>query len=95
MVCDSPCCPVGNPSATRSVGIPRSQRGVLHNCHTIILFLVPVMAMAAKRTVASVHEVVPLGTLDPETIVTPSIFVHSIVQIPRTATVGGGFKKQA
>jgi 3-oxoadipate CoA-transferase alpha subunit len=53
------------------------------------------MAMAAKRTVASVHEVVPLGTLDPETIVTPSIFVHSIVQIPRTATVGGGFKKQA
>jgi 3-oxoadipate CoA-transferase alpha subunit len=55
----------------------------------------PVMAMAAKRTVASVHEVVPLGTLDPESIVTPSIFVHSIVQIPRTATVGGGFKKQA
>jgi len=55
----------------------------------------PVMAMAAKRTVASVHEVVPLGALDPETIVTPSIFVHSIVQIPRTATVGGGFKKQA
>jgi 3-oxoadipate CoA-transferase alpha subunit len=53
------------------------------------------MAMAAKRTVASVHEVVPLGTLDPETIVTPSIFVHSIVQITRTATVGGGFKKQA
>jgi 3-oxoadipate CoA-transferase alpha subunit len=53
------------------------------------------MAMAAKRTVASVHEVVPLGTLDPESIVTPSIFVHSIVQIPRTATVGGGFKKQA
>jgi 3-oxoadipate CoA-transferase alpha subunit len=42
-----------------------------------------------------VHEVVPLGTLDPETIVTPSIFVHSIVQISRTATVGGGFKKQA
>ena len=55
----------------------------------------PVMAMAAKRTVASVHEVVPVGTLDPESIVTPSIFVHSIVQIPRTATVGGGFKKQA
>ena len=55
----------------------------------------PVMAMAAKRTVASVHEVVPLGALDPETIVTPSIFVHCIVQVPRTATVGGGFKKQA
>src|SRR5512133_4360720 len=26
----------------------------------------PVMAMAAKRTIASVHEIVPLGALDPE-----------------------------
>lgn len=53
----------------------------------------PVMAMAAKKTVASVYEVVPLGALDPETIVTPGIFVHRVVQVPRTATVGGGFKK--
>lgn len=53
----------------------------------------PVMAMAAKKTVASVYEVVPLGSLDPETIVTPGIFVHRVVQVPRTATVGGGFKK--
>ena len=53
----------------------------------------PVMAMAAKRTVASVYEVVPLGALDPETIVTPGIFVHRVVQVPRTVTVGGGFKK--
>ena len=53
----------------------------------------PVMAMAAKRTVASVYEVVPLGALDPETIVTPGIFVHCVVPVPRTATLGGGFKK--
>jgi 3-oxoadipate CoA-transferase alpha subunit len=53
----------------------------------------PVMAMAAKRTIASVHDVVPLGALDPEAIVTPGIFVHRIVRVPRTVTVGGGFKK--
>lgn len=53
----------------------------------------PVMATAAKRTVASVHEIVPLGELDPERIVTPGIHVSSIVQIERVATQGGGFKK--
>jgi 3-oxoadipate CoA-transferase alpha subunit len=53
----------------------------------------PVMAMAAKRTIASVYEVVPLGALDPEAIVTPGIFVHRVVQVPRTTTLGGGFKK--
>ena len=52
----------------------------------------PVMAMAARRTVASVHEVVPLGELDPETVVTPGIFVSQVVQVPRVQTQGGGFK---
>ncbi|RZJ22536.1 MAG: 3-oxoacid CoA-transferase subunit A [Haliea sp.] len=52
----------------------------------------PVMAMAAKRTVATVHEVVELGALDPEAIVTPGIFVHHVVRIPRVATQAGGFK---
>ena len=55
----------------------------------------PVMATAAKKTVATVHDVVELGDLDPETIVTPGIFVHHIVKIPRTATQAGGFKKAA
>ena len=55
----------------------------------------PVMAMAAKKTVATVHEIVPLGQLDPETIVTPGIFVHQIVQIDRVATQAGGFIKKA
>jgi len=52
----------------------------------------PVMAMAAKFTVASVHEVLELGQLDPEAIVTPGIFVHRIVRVPRLATQAGGFK---
>jgi 3-oxoadipate CoA-transferase, alpha subunit len=53
----------------------------------------PVMAMAAKRTVATVHEIVPLGDLDPEAIVTPGIFVSTLVQVPNVATQAGGFKQ--
>ena len=52
----------------------------------------PVMAMAARKTVATVHDVVELGELDPENIVTPGIFVHQIVKIDRVATQAGGFK---
>ncbi len=55
----------------------------------------PIMAMAAKLTVASVHEVADLGELDPETIVTPGIFVQRVVRVPRTATGPAGFKQQA
>jgi 3-oxoadipate CoA-transferase, alpha subunit len=55
----------------------------------------PVMAMAAKCTVASVHEVMELGALDPEHVVTPGIFVHRIVKVPRTATGPAGFKQAA
>ena len=43
----------------------------------------PIMAMAAKLTVASVHEVVELGGLDPEHIVTPGIFVQRVVCVER------------
>jgi 3-oxoadipate CoA-transferase alpha subunit len=52
----------------------------------------PVMATAAARTVASVHEIVPLGALDPEAVVTPGIHVTHVVQIERVATQAGGFK---
>jgi 3-oxoadipate CoA-transferase alpha subunit len=55
----------------------------------------PVMATAAKQTVATVHEIVELGALDPEHIVTPGIFVHRIVKIDRVATQAGGFKQAA
>jgi 3-oxoadipate CoA-transferase, alpha subunit len=55
----------------------------------------PVMAMAARVTVASVHEVVPLGGLDPEHIVTPGIFVHRVVPVARTATGPAGYRAAA
>ena len=41
----------------------------------------PIMAMAAKTSIAQVAEIVPLGGLDPETVVTPGIFVQRVVQI--------------
>ena len=44
----------------------------------------PVMAMAAKCTIAQVDEIVELGELDPEIVVTPAIFVHRVVQVPRS-----------
>ena len=53
----------------------------------------PVMAMAARTTIATVHEIVPLGSLDPEALVTPGIFVQRIVRIDRVATGAGGFKE--
>jgi 3-oxoadipate CoA-transferase alpha subunit len=55
----------------------------------------PVMATAAKVTVATVHEIVELGTLDPEAVVTPGLFVQRLVQIPRAVTQAGGFKPAA
>jgi len=39
----------------------------------------PIMAMAARCTIAQVSEIVDLGQLDPETIVTPGIFVQHVV----------------
>jgi 3-oxoadipate CoA-transferase, alpha subunit len=41
----------------------------------------PVMATAARTTIAQVNEVVPVGALDPESVVTPSIFVDRIVGV--------------
>jgi 3-oxoadipate CoA-transferase, alpha subunit len=55
----------------------------------------PIMAMAAKLTVASVHELVELGGLDPEHIVTPGIFVQRVVSVPRTASTAADFEKAA
>jgi 3-oxoadipate CoA-transferase alpha subunit len=52
----------------------------------------PSMAMAARVTVASVHEVVELGELDPEAIVTPGLFVQRVLKIERAVTQAGGFK---
>jgi 3-oxoadipate CoA-transferase, alpha subunit len=41
----------------------------------------PIMATAARCTIAQVREVVPLGALDPEAIITPGIFVKRVVPI--------------
>jgi 3-oxoadipate CoA-transferase, alpha subunit len=41
----------------------------------------PIMAAAAKITVAQVGEIVELGAIDPEIVVTPSIFVQRVVRI--------------
>jgi 3-oxoadipate CoA-transferase alpha subunit len=49
----------------------------------------PIMASAAKCTVAQVRETVELGALDPEVVVTPGIFVQRIVK------VGSSLKKAA
>ena len=41
------------------------------------------------------HEIAELGSMDPEAVVTPGIFVSRIVKIGRVATQAGGFKKAA
>jgi 3-oxoadipate CoA-transferase, alpha subunit len=42
----------------------------------------PVMAMAAKLTVAQAQHIVALGALDPEKVVTPGIFVQRVLHVP-------------
>ncbi len=42
----------------------------------------PVMATAAKLTIAQVTEIVELGALDPEAVVTPSLYVKRVVCVP-------------
>jgi 3-oxoadipate CoA-transferase alpha subunit len=49
----------------------------------------PVMATAARTTVAQVSAIVPLGTLDPEAIVTPGIHVHRVVAVSDRLAAGG------
>jgi 3-oxoacid CoA-transferase len=45
----------------------------------------PMMATAARTTIAEVEEIVPQGGLDPEIVATPSIYVDRILQGPRYA----------
>jgi 3-oxoadipate CoA-transferase, alpha subunit len=42
----------------------------------------PVMATAAKLTIAQAQHIVELGTLDPEKVATPGIFVSRVVHVP-------------
>jgi 3-oxoadipate CoA-transferase alpha subunit len=41
----------------------------------------PVMAAAARVTIAQVTEIVDVGELDPEAVVTPSIYVDRLVEV--------------
>ncbi len=43
----------------------------------------PVMCMAARLTVVQVDEVVPVGSLAPEHVMTPGIFVQRVVEVRR------------
>ena len=41
----------------------------------------PLMCMAAAKTIAQVSRLVPAGGIDPEHVITPGIFVNSVVEI--------------
>ena len=41
----------------------------------------PLMCMAAKTTIAQVSKIAPLGSIDPEHVITPGIFVNHVVEI--------------
>ncbi|MTH77053.1 3-oxoacid CoA-transferase subunit A [Paracoccus aestuariivivens] len=45
----------------------------------------PLMCMAAKNAIVQVSEVVEPGSIDPETVVTPGIFVQAVVQVANPA----------
>jgi 3-oxoacid CoA-transferase subunit A len=45
----------------------------------------PVMATAAKLTVAEIEHLVPLGEIDPDHVHTPGIFVQRLVHVPNPA----------
>jgi 3-oxoadipate CoA-transferase alpha subunit len=52
----------------------------------------PIMATAAVTTIVQVDDFVPLGSLDPETVVTPGIFVDRVVALgERTWLCKGDF----
>jgi 3-oxoadipate CoA-transferase, alpha subunit len=50
----------------------------------------PVMAAAAARTIVQVDEIVPVGALDPEHVVTPCLYVDRVVRVDRNLAVSGG-----
>lgn len=50
----------------------------------------PIMATAAKTTIVQVDELVELGALDPEAVVTPGIFVDRVVALGDRAWLSDG-----
>lgn len=45
----------------------------------------PIMCMGARTTIVQASEILPLGGIDPEIVITPGIFVKRIVHIPNPA----------
>lgn len=50
----------------------------------------PIMAAAARTTVVQVHEIRPLGGIDPEHVVTPSVYVDRVVRVAGAVAGGSG-----
>jgi 3-oxoadipate CoA-transferase alpha subunit len=50
----------------------------------------PIMAAAAARTIVQVDEIVPVGALDPEHVVTPCLYVDRVVRVARSPALSGG-----
>lgn len=50
----------------------------------------PIMATAAATTIVQVDQIVELGALDPESVVTPGIFVNRVVAVGERRWLSGG-----
>src|SRR5436305_5463267 len=50
----------------------------------------PIMAAAAARTIVQVEQIVPVGALDPEHVVTPCLYVDRVVRVERSPAWSGG-----
>jgi 3-oxoadipate CoA-transferase alpha subunit len=50
----------------------------------------PIMASAATTAIVQVDEIVPLGALDPEHVITPGIFVDRVVAVGERAWLSDG-----
>ncbi len=49
----------------------------------------PIMAAAARTTIVQVDEIVPVGALDPEHVVTPCLYVDRVVRVDRSLALSG------
>lgn len=50
----------------------------------------PLMVAAAKTSIVEVNEIVPLGDIDPEIVVTPGIYVDRLFQLPASGALSKG-----
>jgi 3-oxoadipate CoA-transferase alpha subunit len=49
----------------------------------------PIMAAAARTTIVQVVQIVPVGALDPEHVITPCLYVDRIVRVERDLALSG------